>query len=249
MTQRDIERAIRRASAILRQRGYTSGATAADLQAWFEAPTVFPDTIGLDEVLRDNLLLIRELVEITEAKRLGVGITEDVFFRHHAEIERCHRRAMKVELALARESGDFEHLGWRQGRRPPPKRMGLVKGPDPRAEADRLGYRVVYVRHRLLKDHNACYNVVCAGRHVRPSAARKLRIPLGEIWISERRRKYEGFVLFHELQEIKYRAIGLDGRTAHGRAERDELSLWKDDPLWLRMNAEVGIGREHLPRA
>ena len=50
---------------------------------------------------------------------------------------------------------------------------------------------------------------------IRPPAAEKLGIPLNEIWISEKWKKYERYILYHELQEIKYRAMGYGKEEAH----------------------------------
>ena len=115
-----------------------------------------------------------------------------------------------------------------------------------RKKIESHGYKVVYVSHEIIKDYNACYNVIYDGKIACPNAGRMLGIPINEIWISKKWQPYEEFILYHELQEIKYRAQGHDGKTAHEMAEQDELRLWKDDSKWKRMNREWGIGREHL---
>lgn len=96
---------------------------------------------------------------------------------------------------------------------------------NPRAEAERLGYKIVYVSHEVIKDYNACYRVIYDGKLIYPPAADKLGIPLNEIWISERFREYERYILFHELQEIKHRAEGLSVEEAHKKALKDEIKL------------------------
>jgi competence protein ComEA len=121
-----------------------------------------------------------------------------------------------------------------------PKRINIEE------EIKNLGYKVVYVPHEAIKDYNACYNVEYKGKAIRPPAGEKLRIPLNEIWISEKFREYEEYILYHELREIEYRAVGYDGKTAHTMAEEDEVLLWKNDQKWKKMNAEMGVGREHL---
>lgn len=110
----------------------------------------------------------------------------------------------------------------------------------------RLGYKLVWVPHKVIRDHNACYNVIYDGKKACPGAGERLGIPLNEIWISEKFKDFELYILFHELQEIKYRAEGLDGKTAHKRSEEDGIRLWKDDPNWRRLNKEIGVGVEHL---
>jgi len=88
---------------------------------------------------------------------------------------------------------------------------------------------------------------VSDGEVVHAPTADDLGIPLNEVWVSERWRKYERFLIFHELREIKYRAAGHDVAEVHERAECDELSLWRANPRWRVMNAEWDEGRAHLP--
>ncbi len=119
---------------------------------------------------------------------------------------------------------------------------------NPQEEAKELGFNVVFVPHKTIKDYNACYHVIYKGKKIRPRPALKLKIPLNEIWISEKFREYKKFILFHELQEIKYRRKGLKKSVAHKKALEDEISLWKDNPEWKRMNEKVGVGRKHLTK-
>ncbi|MFB6151619.1 MAG: hypothetical protein ABEJ40_07425 [Haloarculaceae archaeon] len=116
-----------------------------------------------------------------------------------------------------------------------------------RSEIRERGWTVTYVPHEVIAKYNACYRVEFEGEVIYPPAADDLGIPMNEIWISERWRKYERFVLFHELREIEHRARGCDKTTAHERAERDERSHWGDNPRWRVMNWEWDEGRAHLP--
>lgn len=108
-----------------------------------------------------------------------------------------------------------------------------------RLQAKKLGYIVRYVPHKVIADYNATYNVEYKGRHIITNAAKNLRIPLNEIWISELWRSYEKYILFHELREIHYREKGLDPESAHQRAIEDQLKRWKDDAEFRRMVADV----------
>ncbi len=112
---------------------------------------------------------------------------------------------------------------------------------NPREEAKKLGYKIKYVPHDIIKDYNACYNVVYRGSVIKPSAADKLGIPLNEIWISEKWRRYEKYILYHELAEIRYRALGFSGEEAHILAEFECIKLWKSDPVWREMVVELHI--------
>jgi len=103
----------------------------------------------------------------------------------------------------------------------------------------KLSYKVVYVPHKVVGEHIACYNVRYKGKLIRPPVAIKLHIPLNEIWISKKFKKYEKFILFHEMKEIKYRSEGYKRKVAHKMARRDEVMLWKYNPKWKKLNAEV----------
>jgi len=114
-------------------------------------------------------------------------------------------------------------------------------------EIERRGWDVAYASHDVIREYNACYRVEYDGEPIYPPAADDLGIPVDEIWISERWRKYERFILFHEWREIEYRAAGHGVAEAHELAERDELALWRRNPRWRVMNAEWDVGRAHLP--
>ena len=64
------------------------------------------------------------------------------------------------------------------------------------------------------------------GKLIRPQVAKKLHIPLNEIWISEKLKNQEERILFHELQEIRYRRKGYNGKKAHEKAEKDEIIIY-----------------------
>jgi len=112
---------------------------------------------------------------------------------------------------------------------------------DPRTKADNLGYKIKYVPHEVIKDYNACYNVIYCDKHIKPPAADKLRIPLNEIWISKKWKKYEKYILYHELAEIKFRAQGYSVDEAHILAEMKCIKLWRDDPMWREFIVEMHI--------
>jgi competence protein ComEA len=90
---------------------------------------------------------------------------------------------------------------------------------------NRGGFRVVFVPHRIIEDYNATYNVMLDEKHIVTGAAKELKIPLNEIWISKRWKKYEKFIVFHELREILYRSEGFCRDEAHEKARTDESAL------------------------
>lgn len=101
--------------------------------------------------------------------------------------------------------------------------------------------KVVCVPHEKIKYHNACYNVEIEGKKIVPPAAQSLGIPLNEIWISEKWKKYELYILYHEWKEISFKVQGFSGEKAHLLSQRECIRLWKDDPLWREGLVKVYI--------
>ncbi|MBO3753263.1 MAG: hypothetical protein FGF53_00040 [Candidatus Brockarchaeota archaeon] len=56
-------------------------------------------------------------------------------------------------------------------------------------------YKVRYVPHEVIEDYNATYNVIFKDKHIVTNAARELKIPLNEIWISEMWKSYEKYII------------------------------------------------------
>jgi len=102
-----------------------------------------------------------------------------------------------------------------------------------RKEIEKFEWKVRYVPHEIIEDYNACYKVVYHDKVIYPPAANKLGIPLNEIWLSERLREYEDYVLFHELREIQYRYQGYNVREAHLKAKIDEALRFCRDSKWM----------------
>ncbi len=107
--------------------------------------------------------------------------------------------------------------------------------------------KTIYKSHSLLKEYNACYMVNILGRKIDTNAGKKLGIPENEIWISEKVRKFESYILFHEFVEIYYRFIGNHWKKAHQIAVEKEIKYFNHDPEWRKMNKVMGVGRKHLP--
>lgn len=108
------------------------------------------------------------------------------------------------------------------------------RGTDVHELVRRLGWRVRFVPHEVIEEYNACYRVAYRGVIIAPPAADRLGIPLNEIWLSERLRGYEDYVLFHEVREIMYRYQGYSGEEAHLCARVDEAIEFCGDPRWHR---------------
>lgn len=118
--------------------------------------------------------------------------------------------------------------------------------PWPKKEIEDLGYDIVYKPHKEVVDHMAFYKVEYNGEVIAPPIVENYDISLNEIWLSENFKPYEKYILYHELQEIKYRAKGYGVKEAHLKAEKDER-IWKGDPKWEELRREINlVGRDLL---
>ncbi|MEF8773893.1 MAG: hypothetical protein V5A37_04150 [Halobacteriales archaeon] len=86
---------------------------------------------------------------------------------------------------------------------------------DPRAEMEKSGYDIEYKPHATMAEYNAFYRVEYDGEVIAPPVARRMDVPLNEVWLTEYLRPYEKYILYHELTEIKYRAQEYDVERAH----------------------------------
>jgi competence protein ComEA len=112
--------------------------------------------------------------------------------------------------------------------------------PDARAQMEELGYDIVYKPHETMAAYNAFYRVEYDGDVIAPPAARRMDVPLNEVWLTEFLRPYERYILYHELNEIKYRAQGYSVDEAHERAVEDD-KIWAGDPKWEELQREINI--------
>lgn len=125
--------------------------------------------------------------------------------------------------------------------------MKELQNQNPREEAKRLGWKVVYIPAKEIEDYNACYRVEYAGELIYPPAADDLGIPLNEIWISDKLKEFEKYILYHEIREIKHRAKGYDVSTAHEKAVEDEKTF-EGDPEWERLRREINMASPEILR-
>lgn len=104
-----LEKAVEEARRLMARFGVNCPTTAEDLRLWFEADTLNPDA-SLDEVLQSRLIVVHELVEIDEVKKMGLQLTKDVILRNLDAVDSAHLLAAEVEMDLAARLGDADHL-------------------------------------------------------------------------------------------------------------------------------------------
>lgn len=105
-----MELAVKEARKLLQSHGYDCRTTPDDLRLWFEAETPFDEDFGLDEVLGNPLIVVHELVEIENVKRLGLSLTKDVIVKNLEKVDDAHMVATEAELRIAIALRDVEHI-------------------------------------------------------------------------------------------------------------------------------------------
>jgi len=106
----EVNRAVEEAKQLLRDHGYDCNTTAEDLVRWFKADTPFDENFGLDEVLKEPLIVVHELVEIENVKKMGLALKKDVIVKNLEKVDDAHMIATEVELRLAASMKDVKHL-------------------------------------------------------------------------------------------------------------------------------------------
>ena len=105
-------RAFAEAQDLLVSAGFHTNTTLDDLRKWFLADTAYAD-IGLEQVLGSRLLLVHEIVEIYEVKKMGLALEKDVIVKHSDPVYEAHLKAAEVEIELSIELKDYDHIKYR----------------------------------------------------------------------------------------------------------------------------------------
>ncbi|MBU1915115.1 MAG: hypothetical protein ABIE25_04705 [Thermoplasmatota archaeon] len=109
----DIERAVSEGLETLRSHGHFCDGSAADLELWFCADTPYPD-IGIEDVIRNPFLVVHEIVEIDEVKKMGLDIgRKDVIISNMELVDRAHLKAAQIEMEIAYAMKNRAHLAER----------------------------------------------------------------------------------------------------------------------------------------
>jgi len=111
----DFVQALDEAMGLLKRYGYGYEISPEDFHGYAEADTFYPSAISWEEILQNRLIVVHEVVEIAELKRMGLDITRDVVVRNVEQVYAAHLRATEVEMEIARAMGDVEHICDRLG--------------------------------------------------------------------------------------------------------------------------------------
>jgi hypothetical protein len=109
----DIERAVSEGLKTLRSHGRSCDVSAADLECWFRADTPYPD-IGIEDIIRNPVLVVHEIVEIDVVKKMGLDIgKKDVIISNLELVDRAHLEAAQIEIEIAYATKNRAHLAER----------------------------------------------------------------------------------------------------------------------------------------
>ena len=103
-------KAVENAKQLLRNHGYDCQVTPEDLVQWFEADTPYDQGFGLKEAIAIPLIVVHELVEIENVKRMGLRLTKDVIINNLSKVDDAHLKATEIELQLAKSTKNAEHI-------------------------------------------------------------------------------------------------------------------------------------------
>lgn len=82
--------------------------SAGELIEYFTGPAPSGDLTTLSDVLENRWLLIHELVELSELKKLNLEIFSSLLRTHPVEVDYAHIIAMESELKFANQGGNHE---------------------------------------------------------------------------------------------------------------------------------------------
>jgi hypothetical protein len=94
----------------LRTLGFESeNISAEEFYKYISGETPTGDIVTLDEILISEYLMLHEIVEISELKKMNVIIDKQTITKHYPKVYEAHLTAMDYELTYALNNGDY---GW-----------------------------------------------------------------------------------------------------------------------------------------
>lgn len=104
-----VPASLKTSHRLLRAYGYDYSVSPRELVAWLKTDTPYPNPTN-EALLENDYLVVHEIVEIVEAKRMGLKITKDVIVKNIERINDAHLTAAMVEFDVAVKEGAFDHL-------------------------------------------------------------------------------------------------------------------------------------------
>ena len=94
---------------VLEKYGIQCSVSLKELLAYLEAPSYEEDSIQVDDIFGNELLLLHEVAEICLLKKMGYRISRSVIMEAYPDTYQAHLEALNIELAEAENRGEY---GW-----------------------------------------------------------------------------------------------------------------------------------------
>jgi hypothetical protein len=106
-----IKTKINEARRILKQLGYESESISPkEFYDFMAGETPTGDVITLNDVLCNEFLMVHEVVEISELKKMGIPINKETVMVYYPEVYKAHITAMDFELTHALNRRNYKWL-------------------------------------------------------------------------------------------------------------------------------------------
>jgi len=131
-----IRARINEISEILKENGYEpEKISEEEFYQYLTGETPYKEKYTLEDVLKDNFLMLHEVVEISELKRMGIPVNKRTVIEFHSKAYEAHLTATDVELSYAFKVKNFswirtrlEHLRtWEEDELLPPDLLPKVR--------------------------------------------------------------------------------------------------------------------------
>ncbi|MEM3731801.1 MAG: HAD family hydrolase [Candidatus Bathyarchaeia archaeon] len=105
---------IKETVRILKRLGYNcESISPKEFYDYMTGETPTGDTITLEDVLKNEFLLVHEVVEISELKKMNVPINKQTIMNFYPNVYEAHFTALDYELTFALGQGNFEWVKMR----------------------------------------------------------------------------------------------------------------------------------------
>lgn len=102
---------IKETADILKELGYKCEIISSkEFYDYMTAYTPTGDTITLEEVLQNKFLIVHEVVEISELKKMGVPINKNTILQFYSKVYEAHLTALDYELTYADSIKNYKWL-------------------------------------------------------------------------------------------------------------------------------------------
>ncbi len=107
INKKEIQKKINNTISFLLKNKYpVDEVQAQELIDYFSGEAPLGDTTTIDDILDSKWLLIHEIIEIAELKKMGFQISVQLLYNHPIEVSQAHLKATKYELNFASEAND-----------------------------------------------------------------------------------------------------------------------------------------------